>query len=61
MGDPREASTRAALDFLQGKSCTPITASASTGVTAQAAGGREPIVQDLQTLSPAQRDVPGLY
>ncbi len=61
MGDPREASTRAALDFLQGKSCTPITASASTGVTAQAAGGREPIVRDLQTLSPAQRDVPGLY
>ena len=34
LGDPREASTRAALDFVEGKSCTPIgaaSASASAG------------------------------
>ncbi len=61
MGDPREASTRAALDFLQGKSCTPITASANTGVSAQAAGGRMSLTPSAGDASPAQRDVPGLF
>jgi C-terminal processing protease CtpA/Prc len=57
MGDPQEASTRAALDFLQGKSCTPISASAS----AQALGdGPRKLVQP-QRPSAAQRDVPGLF
>ena len=57
MGDPQEASTRAALDFLQGKSCTPISATAS----AQAAGtGPRKLLQPDRP-SVAQRDVPGLF
>ncbi|WP_082543487.1 S41 family peptidase [Sphingomonas sp. Leaf339] len=58
LGDPREASTKAALDFLAGRVCSPITGDASA--------------QSLRTsaartlLSPerpntAQREVPGLY
>lgn len=57
MGDPQEASTRAALDFLQGKSCTPI----GTGASAQSVGdGPRKLVQPA-TPSAAQRDVPGLF
>ncbi|WP_294234141.1 S41 family peptidase [uncultured Sphingomonas sp.] len=57
MGDPQEASTRAALNFLQGKSCTPISASAS----AQSADAAPRKL--LQPLAPsaAQRDVPGMF
>ena len=73
MGDPREASTRAALDFLQGKSCTRITATAS----ASAGSGpgtfatrsalltdvpeREALMPPMERRTPAQREVPGLY
>lgn len=57
MGDPQEASTRAALDFLQGKSCTPISASA----TAQSIGdGARKLIQPDRPTA-AQRDVPGLF
>ncbi len=57
LGDPAEASTMVALDFLAGRSCSPI---ASGGVTAQ--GG----VDRLQLLQPrnptaAQRDNPALF
>ncbi|WP_322962965.1 S41 family peptidase [Sphingomonas fuzhouensis] len=57
MGDPQEASTRAALDFLQGKSCTPISASAS----AQSAGTGPRKLLQPERPSVAQRDVPGLF
>jgi carboxyl-terminal processing protease len=59
MGDPREASTRSALDFLQGKSCTKI--GASSGITTMAikAKPRELIVPD--NASTAQRETPGLF
>ena len=69
MGNPQEASTRAALDFLAGRSCTPISASSS----AQAQSGRDGAqsanvaLGDERTLliparpAPAQRDVPGLF
>lgn len=69
MGNPQEASTRAALDFLAGRSCTPISAS----VSGQAQGGRNAAqsanagLGDERTLliptrpAPAQRDVPGLF
>lgn len=58
MGDPAEASTKVALDFLAGRSCSPI--SGGGGVTAQ--GG----VDRLQLLQPrnptaAQRDNPALF
>ncbi len=73
MGDAREASTRAALDFLQGKSCTRIGASASAGAAgsgteaqAQALSVRLPESREaLQPaparMTPAQREVPGLF
>ncbi|HEX2762687.1 MAG TPA: S41 family peptidase [Allosphingosinicella sp.] len=58
LGDPLEASTRAALDFLEGKTCTKI---ASTGITPQ--GVRESPRELLTPERPntAQREVPGLF
>lgn len=65
LGDPQEASVRGALDFLAGRSCTAISASASTGsITGQSQRGM--IATDREMLvpgspSPAQREVPGLF
>jgi phage gpG-like protein len=70
-GDPREASIAAALDFLAGRACTPITGSA--GSTAAASGltpaqrtrigldlpKRRPLETD--TPNAAQREMPGLF
>lgn len=57
LGDAREASTARALDFLAGRSCTPISGG---GVTAQAVKERrELLVPDRPTT--AQREVPGLF
>ena len=58
MGDPAEASTRAALDFLAGRNCTSITAR-SGDATAFSASGRE-LVRAARP-SAAQREVPGLF
>ena len=61
LGDPLETSTARALDFLAGRTCTPI----STGVSAQALRAREPdlrrelLAPDRPT--PAQREAPGLF
>lgn len=57
LGDPQEASTRAALDFLAGRQCTRI----PTGATAQAVreGRRELLLADRPNV--AQREVPGLF
>ncbi|MGA9582170.1 MAG: S41 family peptidase [Allosphingosinicella sp.] len=59
LGDPQEASTRAALDFLAGKVCTPISAAAG-GITAKAAGGRRELLQPERP-SVVQREAPGTY
>ncbi|WP_447728338.1 S41 family peptidase [Sphingomonas koreensis] len=67
LGDPAEASTRAALDFLAGRTCTAITASASSGapgLNPQAA--RERLEAPMELLTPnrpttPQREVPGLF
>lgn len=65
MGDAREASTRAALDFIQGKTCTPITATANSGIAAKsltqsaAKIEREPLTPARPSVP--QRDVPGLF
>ncbi len=57
-GDPTEASTAAALDFLAGRSCAaPITGGA--GQTAQSVGGRE-VLQPARP-NAAQYEIPGLY
>ena len=70
LGDPREASTRAALDFVEGKSCTPIgTASVSASANARsgaATSARGPDGDAWELLIPdnpstAQRETPGLF
>ncbi len=61
LGDPQEASTRAALDYLGGKSCTPITASGTQGTLSLRTQANR-----LELLSPdqpdtVQREVPGAF
>ena len=67
LGDPQEASTRQALDFLKGRgTCTPIaSSSASEGIRAQ---GNTQLVptEKLELLTPQdattpQRETPGLF
>ncbi|MGA1798706.1 S41 family peptidase [Sphingomonas sp. 4RDLI-65] len=73
LGDPLEASTRQALDFLAGRSCTPITASASA--SADAGAGLQSMRTQATLEAPEtghallvpdhpdtpQREVPGLF
>ncbi len=60
LGDAREASTKAALDFLAGRSCAAITSDAGTrSVRAGDAGRRDLLTPDRP--STAQREVPGLF
>ena len=58
LGDPREASTRSALDFLEGKSCTRIAAGGGVG-TLSVREQRELITP--ANASTAQRETPGLF
>lgn len=63
LGDPAEASTRAALDFLAGRSCDAAISGAA-GLTAQSS--RMKLMAEMELLSPerpntAQREVPGLF
>ena len=55
LGDPAEASVKGALDFLAGRTCTPI----ATGQTSQRLRGREL----LQSARPdtVEREVPGIH
>ncbi len=65
LGDPREASVRAAIDFLAGNACaTRITATAGAGASAQ--GSRVRFAAEPEMLVPAnpraaQRELPGLF
>lgn len=65
LGDAREASVRAAIDFLAGRSCTTRIAEASVGAaSAQADNVR--LVSEPEMLTPAQpstaqRELPGLF
>jgi hypothetical protein len=59
LGDPLEASTRQALDYLAGRSCS---ATASGGITGQSV--REPVSRELlmpAAPTPVQREVPGAF
>jgi C-terminal processing protease CtpA/Prc len=56
LGDAREASVARALDFLAGRSCTPITA----GQASQRAGDRRELLAPAAK-NAAQREVPGLF
>lgn len=58
LGDPQEASTRAALDFLAGRSCTAI--SGAGGQSARLAGTRRVLISPERP-DTAQREVPGLF
>ena len=59
LGDPQEASLRTALDFVAGRSCTPV----AVGQTTQSSSTRNdrlilPLPRDART---AQREVPGAF
>lgn len=58
LGDPTEGSVRTALDYIAGRSCTPIVPTASPKSNAQSKP-REMLAPDAPT--PAQREVPGLF
>ena len=59
LGDPQEASLRAALDFVAGRSCTPIALAQS----AQSTNSRNErrLLPAPKNASAAQREVPGLF
>ena len=59
LGDPAEASIAVALDFLAGRSCTPIAGTPGVQGTQAVAPARILLQPDLP--SPAQREVPGLF
>ncbi|OHD08053.1 S41 family peptidase [Sphingopyxis sp. RIFCSPHIGHO2_12_FULL_65_19] len=64
LGDPREASVRAAIGFLSGTACTTRIADASAGAAARSS--RSPAMARPEMLmadrpSAAQRDLPGLF
>jgi carboxyl-terminal processing protease len=60
LGDPAEASTRAALDFLAGRACTAISGSGEGGISTMSLSGRRELLQPERPSTP-QREVPGLY
>ncbi|ATY32757.1 S41 family peptidase [Sphingomonas psychrotolerans] len=59
LGDAREASTRAALDFLAGRSCTAIASGGQTTLALRTAAARELLIPERP--STLQREVPGAY
>jgi carboxyl-terminal processing protease len=62
LGNAQEGSTRAALDFLQGRTCTAISASGQVSQSARSRAA-EPNLEMLTPLAPtpAQREVPGAF
>jgi carboxyl-terminal processing protease len=56
LGDPREASVARALDFVAGRTCTPI----AVGQRGQALGARRELLR-AERPNAAQREVPGLF
>ena len=59
LGDPQEASTRQALDFLAGRPCTRISTGATTQSLGRTEARRDLLTPDQPTV--AQREVPGLF
>ena len=56
LGDPREASIARALDFLAGRTCTPI----AVGQSGQSLAARRQLLSPVAPTT-AQREVPGLF
>ncbi|MGL3822376.1 S41 family peptidase [Sphingopyxis sp. R3-92] len=64
LGDPREASVRAAIDFLAGRACTTRIGAATIGATASRGATGAPVAPDMLMSgrpSAAQRELPGLF
>jgi len=64
LGDAREASIRAAIDFLAGNACTTRIADASAGAAAQRSVAPQPAEPEMlvpDRPSAAQRELPGLF
>lgn len=71
LGASDEASTRQALDWLQGRSCTPISTASAEAAAASGIGQETTVAEDvvlqLEPLppagqpTPAQREIPGLF
>lgn len=61
LGDAREASVRAAIDFLAGRACTTRIASAGAASARSIAPRAEPEMLVPQAPSAAQREMPGLF
>lgn len=59
LGDPQEASLRTALDFVAGRSCTPIAMAQSA--QSVASGNERRVLPAPRNASTAQREVPGLF
>jgi C-terminal processing protease CtpA/Prc len=59
LGDAREASTKAALDFLAGRSCTAITAGGQSTLALRSTAARELLTPERP--STLQREVPGAF
>jgi carboxyl-terminal processing protease len=59
MGDPQEASTRIALNYLEGVACTPLTASGGFTTEALREEPRELLIPARPTV--AQRNLPGSF
>jgi len=59
LGDPQESSIRTALDFLAGRSCTPI--QSSSGLARQASVGTTRTPLEAKAPTVAQRELPGLF
>lgn len=59
-GDPLEASTRAALDFLAGRSCTRISSGGQSAQALREGASRRELLTPLRP-NTAQREVPGLF
>ncbi|HEU0067036.1 MAG TPA: S41 family peptidase [Sphingomonas sp.] len=61
LGDPREASIRAAIDFLAGKSCTRIAAGEVTAQSVSASGNGRRVLLTPDKPDTVQREVPGAF
>lgn len=66
LGDPREASTKTALDYLAGRSCSAIPAASAALQSGQTAAVRfsQPVAREILTPdrpNTQQREVPGLF
>ncbi len=59
LGDPTEASLRTALDFIAGRSCTPVSAAAAKQASQE--GKLRQVMPLPENPNVAQREVPGLF